>query len=347
MRERRERTPTSTKKRGNAMVAFWGRSTATLGLLAAIAWIVPPAAAQTRSTAKVSTVVQEGHPLHQGLVRMGELVNQRTGGAVEIRVFPVSQLGGELETAEGMRLGSIEGGTPTLSLFSNWVPEVQLADLPFLFRSDEHAQKAADLMADQLAPKFTPHGFRLVGISVNGARNLISTFPVNGPDDLKGRKMRTMQVPIHIQTWQLLGANPTPIPAPEIYGAMQTKIVDFFDNTPTNYLTFKFNEVGKYFIQLDHMYAFAAWTFSERWISRLPKEHQDAIARSVREVTPSVFQALLKADAEALAKTKETGSTITKVTDKAPWQAKMTPVYDDLMKKVPTAQPLLQEIQKL
>jgi TRAP-type transport system periplasmic protein len=305
------------------------------------------AAAQARYTAKTSTVVQEGHPLQQGLVRLSELVKTRTGGAVDIKVFPSSQLGGELETAEGMRLGSIEAGTPTLSLFANWVPEVQISDLPFLFRDDAHAQKGADLMAERLAPKFTPHGFRLLGISVNGARNLISSFPINGPDDLKGKKMRTMQVPLHIQTWQLLGANPTPIPAPEIYSAMQTKLVDFFDNTPTNYLTFKFNEVGKHFVRLDHMYAFAAWTFSERWISRLPKEHQDAIATSVREVAPTVWQALLTADEQALQKTKEMGSTITKVTDKGPWQAKMTPVYDDLAKKVPTISPLLLELQKL
>ncbi len=139
----------------------------------------------------------------------------------------------------------------TSSVLANWVPDVQVLDLPFIFRNEEHAIKANALLKSKLGNKFEAQGFHLLGFSVNGARELISTFPIEKPEDVKGKKMRVIQSPIHIDMWKAVGANPVPIPAPEIYTSLQNKVVDYFDNTTTNYYTFRFYEVAKNFTKLD------------------------------------------------------------------------------------------------
>ena len=157
---------------------------AAFGLLSMFASAA--ATAQTKVTAKFSSIVPDNHPIHMGLLRFASLVAQRTNGSVEIKIFPSGQLGGEVETAEGIKLGSIEGGVITTSVLVNWVPEVQVIDLPFVFRNDDHALAAYGLLTERLAPKFTPQGFRVLGMTLSGVRNLISTFPIHEVADVRG-----------------------------------------------------------------------------------------------------------------------------------------------------------------
>lgn len=317
-----------------------GTIVAGAGLLAAIVMPMPDAAA-AKFVARMSIEVQEGHPKHVAMERFAKLVAERTNGDVEIKVFPNSQLGGELETAEGIRLGSIQFGAITSSVLVNWVPELQVLDLPFIFDNDAHALKANPVLTQKLAPKFQAQGFHLLGFSVNGARELMSTFPIEKPEDVRGKKMRVLQSPLHIDLWRTMGANPVAIPAPEIYNALQTRVFDFFDNTTTNYLTFKFNEVAKHFTKLDHIYAMATWVVGDQWWKRLPKEYQAAIEKSASEVQPLVSELLAKSDDAALAKAKETGSTIVFIQDKAPWKKLMAPIWDQYSAKIPDGKALI------
>src|SRR5258708_11540194 len=247
-----------------------------------------------------------------------KLVSQRSKREGETKVFPNFQLRGELETAEGIRLGSIQFGAVTSSVLANWVPDVQVLDLPFIFRSEDHALKANALLKERLGKKFEAQGFHLLGFSVNGARELISTFPIEKPEDVKGNKMRVIQRPIHIAMWKAVGANPVPIPAPEIYTSLQNKVVDYFDNTTTNYYTFRFYEVAKNFTKLDHIFAMATWIVDAKWWARLPKAHQEAIEKSAAEIQVLIPELLAKTDDAALAKTVEQGAKVIIVKDKAP-----------------------------
>jgi tripartite ATP-independent transporter DctP family solute receptor len=306
-----------------------------------------PAAAQTKITAKFSSIVPDNHPIHAGLLRMASLIDARTNGTVEIKIFPSGQLGGELESAEGIKLGSIEGGVITTSVLVNWVPEVQTIDLPFIFRNDDHALASYGLLTSELAPKFQTQGFRVLGMTLSGVRNLIGTFPIRSVEDVKGKKMRVIQSPLHVEIWKLVGSNPTPIPAPEIYSALQTKVVDFMDNPKTNYLSFKWYEVAKNFTELGHIYSVIAFTFSERWWAKLNKEQQAAVQRSVNDVVPLIHHNLSQSDDFALAKTVELGSTVHVIKDREPWRKLMAPIWEDFQKKVPTAKPLVDKIVAL
>jgi len=327
----------------------WATTTAlSILAFAAAATLLPTSAnAAAKYVARMSIEVQEGHPKQVAMEKFAKLVSERTNGEVEIKIFPNSQLGGELETAEGIRLGSIQMGAVTSSVLVNWVPEVQVLDLPFIFRSEEHAKKANALLTAKMSEKFEKQGFHLLGFSVNGARELISTFPIEKPEDVKGRKMRVLQSPIHIEMWKLVGANPVAIPAPEIYSSLQSKVVDYCDNTTTNYATFRFYEVAKNFTKLDHIFAMAAWIVDAKWWARLPKPYQEAITKSAAEIQPLIPELLAKTDDAALAKATEGGAKIFIVKDKGPWQKAMSPVWEQYSGKIPGGKELITEIGAL
>ncbi|SFJ77517.1 tripartite ATP-independent transporter solute receptor, DctP family [Bosea sp. OK403] len=318
------------------------------GSAAAFAIAGGPALAAPKYVARMSIEVQEGHPKFVAVDRFAKLVAERTKGEVEIKVFPNSQLGGELETAEGIRLGSIQIGLVTSSVLVNWVPDVQALDLPFIFQNDAHAIKASGPLTEQLKPRFEAQGFHLLGFSVNGARELISTFPIEKPEDVRGKKMRVIQSPLHLELWKAFGANPVPIPAPEIYTSLQTRVVDFCDNTTTNYKTFRFYEVAPHFTKLDHIYALGSWIVGIRWWRSLPKEHQAVIEQAAREIQPVIPELLAKTDEEALAFAKAEGhAKIVLIADKQPWRAATAKVYEQFVEKIPNGQELAKLIGSL
>lgn len=298
-------------------------------------------------TARLSLDVQEGNPKYVAAEIFAKAVSEATDGAVEFKLFPNGLLGGEVESAEGMRLGSVQAGIITSSVFATWIPEVQVLDLPFLFHDDAHATAANPVLTERLAEKFDAQGFHLLGFSINGARQPMSTFPIDKPEDVAGKKMRVIQSPIHIALWEAVGAKPVPIPAAEVYNSMQTGVVDFFDNTATNYLTFKFFEVAPYYTDLSHVYAMGSWVVAKSWWDGLPAEYQDAITKAAIAAQAEVTPMLEEVDAASLAETEAQGANLHKVTDKAPWIARMEPVWAEFAPKIPGAEDTIAAVQAI
>jgi tripartite ATP-independent transporter DctP family solute receptor len=288
-------------------------------------------------TARWSLDVPEGHPKYQAAEQFARAVAEGTGNAVEIKVFGNGLLGGEAESAEGIRLGSVQGGTITSSVFATWVPDVQVLDLPFLFRDDAHAVAANGLLTKRLSEQFVTHGFHLLGFSVNGARQLMSSFPVEKPEDLHGKKMRVIQSPIHVALWEAVGVNPVAIPAAEVYNSMQTRVVDLFDNTATNYQALRFYEVAPHYTNLSHVYAMGTWVLAETFWQKLPAEYQEVITAAALKAQSDLVSVQQAQDQKALAETVAAGSTIHEVADKQVWIELMQPVYDQFAPTIPNA----------
>lgn len=317
------------------------------GVGVAAGFLTSPALGAAKYTARMSIEVQEGHPKFIAVERFSKLVAERTNGEVEIKIFPNSQLGGELETAEGIRLGSIQIGLVTSSVLTNWVPQVQALDLPFIFENDAHAIRANAPLTKRLANQFDAQGFHLLGFSVNGARELISTFPIEKPEDVRGKKMRVIQSPIHLELWKSMGANPVPIPAPEIYTSLQTKVVDFCDNTTTNYKTFRFFEVAPFFTKTDHIYALGTWIVGAKWWKSLPKNHQATIEKAAAEIQPVIPELLSKTDDEALDFAVKNGNAkITIIKDKKPWVTATAKMAEQFIEKIPDGKEIAEIINK-
>lgn len=318
------------------------------GLFAVSIYAGPIAAqADTVYKAKFSSEVHDDHPKVIAFRKFADLVKERTNDEVQVTVFPANQLGGEMEAAEGIKLGSVQMGALTTSVLTPWVPELQVIDLPFIFRNDEHVFAASEYLVDRLSPNFEAQGFKLLGFTLNGARQPMSTFPIKTPEDIKGKKMRVIQSPLHVSLWKSVGANPVPIPAPEIYTSLQTGVVDFFDNTPTNYLTYKFHEVAPFYTDLSHIYALGAWIVDKQWFDKLPEAHQKVVMDTAVEILPELHTSLKAMDKAALDETVKRGATVIPVEDKAPWQKLMLPIWDDYGKKIPGGEEMIKDIGAL
>jgi tripartite ATP-independent transporter DctP family solute receptor len=313
--------------------------------IAAMCAVIPANAADF--TARLSLDVQEGNPKYVAAETFANKVTQATNGSVEIKVFGNGLLGGEAESAEGMRLGSVQMGIITSSVFASWIPEVQVLDLPFLFRNDDHVVASNSLLTERLTEKFEAQGFHLLGFSINGARQPMSTFPIEKPEDVKGKKMRVLQSPIHIALWKQIGANPVAIPAAEVYNSMQTGVVDYFDNTATNYFTFKFYEVAPHYTDLRHIYAIGAWVVSKTWWDKLPAESQEAISAAAIEAQKELPPMQAKVDEQSLAEAVKNGATIHPVSDKDAWRSLMQPVWDEFVPQIPDAKETIAAVEAI
>jgi tripartite ATP-independent transporter DctP family solute receptor len=304
--------------------------TGAAGLLVLLA--AAPAAAAI--TCKVGDVVADSHPNTLGLLKIAEIVKEGTKGEIDVQVFPNSQLGGEKEMAEGMRLGSVCGGDINVSVLSQWVPEGQLFDLPFIFRDDAHAYAVTSgPVGKQLAERYPAHGFRVLGYWINGVRHPMSKTPILKPEDVKGLKMRVIQSPLHIEVWKLLGANPTPIAFSETYNALQTGVVDFTDNSKSTYWSSKLYEVVPHITNLGHIYSIGAIVFDENFWKKLTPDQQKVLQAAVDEAVVYQNKLLAEDDAAALAKAVAAGAQVHE-TDKTPWQEATAPIYESWAAKV-------------
>ena len=304
------------------------------GLLASLALALGSAHAQTKLTCKFGVLGPANTPSTIAMQLLVDRMNKDSNGAIEAQLFPSSQLGGEKEMAEGMRLGSVCGAGINVSVLGVWVPEGALFDMPFLFRDDGHvARVVAGNVGKQLAAKYEPHGFKVVGYYNNGARFPMSKKPILTPDDVKGLKIRVIQSPLHVELWKLLGANPTPIAYPEIYNSVQTGVVDALDNSKTTFWIAKFYEVAPHLTDLGHIYSISAVTFSMNFWKRLSPAQQALVQSAASDAIKLEDKLIAEGEEEAVKKAVAAGAKYHKV-DKGPWRKAMQPIYTTWASKV-------------
>lgn len=298
-----------------------------------------------RITARLTHTYADGHPITIAATRFADKVKEQSNGDIVLNIFPNSQLGDEVQIAESMRLGSIDGAYLTSPVLTGYIPELQVLDLPFMMRDNQHALKVAAAVNEKLGGFFPAQGYHLLSLIPNGGRDPFGSFAINTPEDVKGRKIRVIQAPLPVALWNLLGANPTPLPAPELYAALQTKLVDFAENTKINYEAFRFFEVAQQFTELNHQYSFVVLIFSEDWWGRLTDDDKTMMQAAAVSLMPDVAQLVFDNEEGALARTVKQGVTVTKVSDKKPWQDIARPLWDQYAQTVPTLQPLIGDIQ--
>jgi TRAP-type transport system periplasmic protein len=228
-----------------------------IAALASLAMPAPAPAQQAKVTVKTGIAFgNETHPIVIAATRWSQLVRDRTNGEVDIQVFPGGQLGGEVEMLEGLRLGSLQAALVEISATSGWVPQGAVFSLPFLFRDDDHLYKTySGPVGKKIAEYYPAQGFKLMGFWTSGARHPMGKFKIEKPEDVAGKKMRTMQVQLHLDAWNAVGANPTPMPFPEVMNALQTGTIDYFDSIGSSYWDLKAYETAPHMSVLGHIYA--------------------------------------------------------------------------------------------
>jgi tripartite ATP-independent transporter DctP family solute receptor len=223
-----------------------------------------------------------------GIDEFTKRLEEKTGGMVTTESFPNAMLGADREQLENLQLGTMDAQMTATADVSNFYPQISVFDMPFIYRDTEHAYAVLDgeLGMDMLA-NLDSVGLKAFAYWENGFRTINSAKGlVRSPADLKGLKIRTQAVPMFVEFWTALGANPTPMAKNELYTALQQGTVDAQENPVNTIYTEKFHEVGPYISMTEHYYGPALLVFSKKYFDGLPQEYQTAIIESVKEVAP-------------------------------------------------------------
>lgn len=239
------------------------------------------------------------HPQGQGAQKFAELVTQKSGGKIKVRLFAGGQLGGDLQTVSALQGGTLDITVLNAGLLVGQVKEFGLFDLPFLFESGKQADAVVDgPFGQKLAATLPAKGLVGLGYWELGFRNVTnSRRPITKAEDIAGLKIRVVQSPLYIELFNALGANAVPLPFPEVYTALEQKTVDGQENPVSVVLNAKFSEVQKNLTFTRHTYNPQIVLASKRVWDRLDAEEKQLIEAAAAEA--KAYQRQVNRDAEA------------------------------------------------
>jgi tripartite ATP-independent transporter DctP family solute receptor len=213
------------------------------------------AQAQTR-TIKFANQNAKGHPIILGMEKFGELVDQKSGGKMKVQVFPGGALGSDQANVSALQGGTLEMAAMNSGIFASLVKDFAIYDFPFLFGNPREADAVVDgPFGQNLHKKLEDKG--LVGLAYYelGFRHITnSKRPITKVEDIAGLKLRVIPNPINVDWVNALGANPTPLPFPELYAALEQRAVDGQENPVATIKGAKLFEVQKYMTLTNHQY---------------------------------------------------------------------------------------------
>jgi len=324
-------------------------------LLAAVAVLaMTTAGAQVKErTLKFAFQNQTGHPQAQGAQKFADLVAQKSGNKISVKLFPGGSLGGDLQTVSALQGGTVEMTVLNAGILTAQVKEFAAYDFPFLFNNGQEADAVTDgPFGQKLMAKLEEKGLHGLGYWDLGFRNLTnSKRPIAKADDIAGLKIRVIQSPIYIDLFNTLGANATPLPFPELYSALDQKAVDGQENPNTVILSSKFAEVQKHLTQTRHIYNPQALIVSKKTWDGMSAEEKKIITDAATEATAFQRQVSRGAADSALEALKTAGMTVTELppAEMAKLREKVKPVIEKYTASVgdATVKELMAEIAKV
>jgi len=242
------------------------------------------AQAQTR-TIKFANQNAKGHPIVLGMERFAELVEKKTGGKLKVQVFPGGALGSDQANVSSLQGGTLEMAAMNSGIFASVVKEFAIYDFPFLFGNPKEADAVVDgPFGRDLHRKLQDKGLVGLGYYELGFRELTnSKHPIRKVEDIAGLKIRVIPNPINVDWVKALGANPTPLPFPELYAALEQKAVDGQENPVATIKGAKLYEVQKYLTLSNHQYNPQSVVVSKKFWDTLSDAEKKALQEAAAE----------------------------------------------------------------
>jgi len=327
-----------------------GFGAAGIGAAALLGAGARSAAAQQKMVFKASDVHPEGYPTVTAVESMGKKLEKDTNGRLSVQMYASMQLGGEKEAIEQAQVGAIALARVSVGALGPVVNDLNVLNLPFLFRNTAHMQKVIDgAIGQELLDKVTNHPTaNLIGLCWMdaGARNMYDTKrPINNMADLKGMKMRVMGNPMFVDMMNSLGGNGVAMGYDQVFTALQTGVVDGAENNSPSFVFDNHYQVAKYYTLTEHLIVPEMVVFSKRIWNQLSKADQTLLLKLGKEAQQEERVLWNEYEAKALAKMKESGITVVKITDKKPFQDAVKPVWDkyapqfaDVIKRIEAVQ---------
>jgi TRAP-type transport system periplasmic protein len=288
---------------------------------AALACLAPTAFA-AKFNLKLGHAVNTTDGQHAAAVKMAELVKERTKGEVEITIYPANQLGNDAAMINGVRGGTIDIVSSGASNYNGIVANTAAMELPFVFRSAQHAYGVLDgPIGSGVLNELAPHGLKGLAYWENGWRAFTNNKrPIKTPDDVKGLKIRSTGNPYHIQAFKLLGMNPSPMAIAELYTALETGTFDAQEHPINVTWSSKFYEVQKHLTISNHVYSPLILSMNKAKFDSLPADYQKVVVDAARDAAK--YQRELNASnaGKVVAELKKSGMQIVETVDMAPFQ---------------------------
>ncbi|MEO5765260.1 MAG: TRAP transporter substrate-binding protein [Casimicrobiaceae bacterium] len=306
-------------------------------LLAALALGAAVAAAPAIAQSNLKMNISISQNSHYGVAvdTFAREVEKRTNGRYKVQNFYSGALGAERESIEALQLGTLDLTMTSTGPVPNFVPEVAILDIPFLFRDYAHARATLDgPIGQDLLKKFDAKGIVALAWGENGFRHMTnSKHPVNSPDDLKGLKMRTMENPVHIQAYKAFGIIPTPMAFTEVFTALQQGTVDGQENPVSVITAAKFDQVQKYMSLTGHVYSPALILMSKAQFDKLSAADRQAFVEAAKEAVKANRARIDDDERKAVADLRAKGMVIVENVDKSKFQATLGPTFTEFGKK--------------
>ncbi|MEO5772170.1 MAG: TRAP transporter substrate-binding protein [Burkholderiaceae bacterium] len=303
-----------------------------------------PLSAMAQTVFKAADVHPPGYPTVVATEAMGKKLEAATNGKYKMQMFPSSMLGDEKTMLEQTQIGAIQILRTSLGPVGSVVPEVNVFNMPFVFRNEAHMRAVIDgPIGQEILDKISASPARLVALAWQdgGSRSLYTKKPVRTPADLKGQKVRMMGNPLFIDTLNALGGNGIAMGYPEVYSALQTGVIDGAENNPPSMFTSNHYTTGaKYYAQTNHLIIPELLVMSKVAYDKLTPAEQALAKKFGREAQMEQRVLWDKSVTDYSAKLKAAGVEFIEVDQKpffeatAPVRAKYGAPYADLMARI-------------
>lgn len=316
------------------------RSLAALAGATALALsLAAPVAAQDKIVIKFSHVVAPDTPKGKAAAKFEELAEAYTNGAVDIEVYPNSQLYKDKEEMEALQLGAVQMLAPSLAKFGPLgVQDFEVFDLPFIFADYEALRRVTQGEVGQmLLDKLQDKGITGLAYWDNGFKIMSANSPLTSPDDFLGLKMRIQSSKVIEAQMNALGAVPQVMAFSEVYQALQTGVVDGTENPPSNMYTQKMNEVQTHATVSNHGYLGYAVIVNKQFWDGLPEDVRAGLDKAMVEATDYANTIAKEENDKALEAMKAAGTTefhdLTEE-ERAVWIEALAPVHDEMAERI-------------
>ena len=318
---------------------------ATGALMAALGFAgLAPMSANAQMVMKAADVHPAGYSTVAAVENMGKKAEAATNGRIKFQMFPGGVLGDEKTMIEQTQFGAIQILRTSLGPVGNVVPEVNVFNMPFMFRDEAHLHAVLDgPIGQEMLDKISASPAKMVALAftVAGSRSLYTKKPVRTPEDLKGQKIRMMGNPLFIDTMNAMGGNGISMGYGEVFTALQTGVIDGAENNEPSLFTSNHYTTGtKYYTQTKHLMIPEIIVMSKVTWDKLSADDQAMFKKLGREAQMEQRELWNKSVEESVAKLKAAGVEFIEVDNKpfydatAPVRAKYGEKYADLIKRI-------------
>jgi tripartite ATP-independent transporter DctP family solute receptor len=312
-----------------------------LSIAAALSAAFAAGSAFAQTEIKFGHVGEPGSLFAQSAEEFAKRANAKLGGKAKVVVYGSSQLGGDKELLQKLKLGTVDIALPS-TVMSSEADLFGVFEMPYLVKDREHMKRIEkDVFWKSLAPAAQKKGLKVIAVWENGYRHITnSKRPINKPADLQGIKLRTPEGKWRVKMFQTYGANPSPMKFSEVFTALQTGVMDGQENPFTQIYSAKFQEVQKFLSLTGHVYTPAYATVGARKWATLPKDVRSTLEAVAKDTQGFVHRQAAKGDEELLGKLKAAGMQVN-TPDKNAFIAASKPVYEDFAKEVKGAKQVI------